>query len=185
MTLIAMLVLADPVAISVGSQIKFVKTPSGWTQPGKFMDGKELSWLKLGSKETPRKYKVEWSEGPPMENTQFVTSEVVTEDEVFVSGGKFKAIKTTRLSPKSATYLKIAADYAKKKGAKAKNIVIQDIVSGDFNRDGQTDVLISIGTGSTSETLTKGDFSAAFLRTQIGKTVKTIDLEWETNFGQM
>lgn len=107
------------------------------------------------------------------------------EEQLYIAGGKMKSVKFQKLKTNDPLILKMAVAYAKAKQKSTKKIVIQDAISGDFNRDGETDYFIAAGTGSTSETRTYSDFSFAFSSTSVGGKTKTSGLLWKDKFGEM
>jgi hypothetical protein len=179
------LVLADPIAISMGSLVVFHRTKSGWAEGGKPLDRKEVSWQKAGSKEAPTKHKVEWSEGPPMEHSQIMNFDAgMSESDVYVSGGKFKLSSFKKLNVASPELMKYAREYVGMRRGSQKKVLVEHAVSGDFNGDGKTELFVSVTSGSTSATRKRSDFNGAFLRSSVNGNVKTFNLIWETNFGE-
>jgi len=179
------LVLGDPIMVSVGSWVPFQRTKSGWDRPAKELKGKEYSWFHIGSTEAPLKLKLVAYDEEQAGVAHLDPPEVMAEGQLYVSGGKYRPVTFTHLMAGCSANQKLADAYAKTKGAKGKTVTVDDAVSGDFNHDGVLDTFIAVSAATAENKVTNSDFAGGFIQTKIGGKVRTIELGFETNYGQM
>jgi hypothetical protein len=94
--------------------------------------------------------------------------------------------KIEDIGSKSATYKGFVADFARGKGVKgvkASDVNLTKVIRTDLNGDGNPEVIVVAHKGSQAlEGVKKSDFGATILRTQIGKTVRTYELFFQTGY---
>jgi|GEM_PF-5932815 len=178
----------EPVTVSIANWLVAERTASGWTHPRKSLNGLPVHLKNMVSNAGPATLSgkiVIPEEESAQESDRVETDPAPEANSLYVSGGKATPLAVKHLSAANPAYLKVAAEYAARKGAKAKKIVIHDIAEADLNGDGQKDIVLSFASDYVGDRPGKGYFSAVIVRSQIKGKVRTSELLWETNVGQM
>lgn len=191
MIAIATLIIAgakEPVTVSIGNWLVAERTKTGWTQPRRSLSGVSVNVKNLvpGTGAAKASGKIVIPEEESAQESDWIeTGSELDSKSLWISGGRASSLAFKRLAVTNATYAKVAADYAKKKGSKAQKIVVQDVAESDLNGDGNKDIVLSFASAYDGDRPTKGYFSAVIVRSLVGGKVRTTELLWETNVGQM
>lgn len=178
----------EPVTISIGSWLVAERTPTKWTQPRKKLNGISVNLKNMVVDAGPATLTgkiVIPNEEDTHESDRVETNPEPEANALYVSGGKATALSAKHLSTTDPAFLKIASEYAARKGSKAKKIVIHDVTEADLNGDGQKDIVLSFASAYDGDRPGKGYFSAVIVRSQVKGKMQTSQLLWETHVGQM
>jgi len=167
----------EPITLSLGGWVFGVKQGDAWAEPGQELHEKAFVYA---SPDGQKMYaSLAFSEGGPLPSVSLSID--VDKHFLQVSGGKATFMDAKRIAATDAAALKVAKDYAASKGKGSLKVEVLDGVEADLNGDGKPEQVLAIGSGSTSDTKKAADYYAVIVRTQD----KTLELVYETNFGQM
>ena len=191
MIVLATLFLAapkTPVTVSIGKWLVAERTASGWTQPRYSLNGLPVNLKNMvsgaGSATLSAKIAIP-AEESAQESSRIESDPEPDEFSLYVSGGKATPIGFKRLSVTNPTYLQVAAQYAARKGSKLKKVRLHDVAEADLNGDGQKDIVLSFESAYEGDRPPRGYYSAVIVRSLVKGKVRTSELVWETNVGQM
>ncbi|GMV87946.1 MAG: hypothetical protein AMXMBFR81_08770 [Chthonomonas sp.] len=166
----------DPVALSLGGWVFAVNQGGNWAEPGKDLDGKEMSFASVDGSQTVAA--LEYSDGPPVPSVSLKGD--VAKGLFQVSGSRATFLPGKRIATGDAAAAKVAQDFAKSKGKTGKAQIV-DGLEADLDGDGKPEQVLAISSGSTLESKKAADFFAVIVRTQD----KTLEVVYESEFGEM
>ena len=173
------------VVVALNGWVFGVKSSGKWKAGTKALDGKSFRFLSFGDTKVGKSIHstLEYTEGPPNPSVDMKDIEPSDTQTLYVSGSSVHFTPLKRVSKTDKEMLAVAKKYVASKHKSSLPLEIQDGVVADLNGDGNKEVVLSIGSGSSNSTKKSRDYSAIIVSTLVDGKPKILELSYETEFG--
>ena len=176
---------SEKVVVALNGWVFGVKSSGKWKAGTKALDGKSFRFSSFGDTKVGKSIHstLEYTEGPPNPSVDMKDIEPSDTQTLYVSGSSVHFTPLKRVSKTDKEMLAIAKKYVASKHKSSLPLEIQDGVVADLNGDGNKEVVLSIGSGSSNSTKKSQDYSAIIVSTLVDGKPKILELSYETEFG--